>query len=248
MKKLIFYASLFVLTLLFFNASAQNVALGLEGGISIPNLTAGGAGSTPLSTGYSSRFGPDFGIDAEYKVSNLFSIQPELEYSSQGGKKDGLQALPDPNPQGPPYLYANYNSTAKFNYLMVPVLAKFGWDFNHSPLRVFVDAGPFLAYRLSATQVTSGSSLVYADEAETEPTSQTPQNFNASTNISSDIHHVNYGIEGNVGLIYKLKASYFFIEAGGNYGFRNIQVYAADGSNNTGAATVDVGYSFWLGK
>jgi hypothetical protein len=222
--------------------------LGLEGGISIPDLTAGSAGSTPLSTGYSSRSGPDFGIYGEYKVSSLFSIQPTVEYSSQGGQKNGLQALPDPNPQGPPYLYANYNSTAKLNYLMVPVLAKFGWNFNNSPLRFFVDAGPFLAYRLSATQVTSGSSLIYADAAETEPTSQTPQNFNASTDINQQIHHANYGIEGNVGLIYKLKTSYLFIQAGGNYGFRNIQVYAADGSNNTGAATVDVGYSFWLGK
>jgi len=248
MKKLIFYSSIFVFMLSFFCAKAQNVSLGLQGGISIPNLSAGGSGSTPLSTGYSSRSGPDFGIYAEFKVSNLFSIQPALEYSAQGGKKNGLQALPDPNPQGPPYLYANYNSTAKLNYLMLPVLAKFGWDFHNSPLRFFADAGPFLAYRLSATQVTSGTSLVYADKAETEPTSPTPQNFDHTTDINHDIHHGNFGVEGNVGLIYKLNKSYLFIQAGGNYGFRNIQIFAADGSNETGAATVTVGYSFWLGK
>lgn len=247
MKKAIFYPSLFLLMFWFFTARSQNVALGVFGGLSVPNLSAGNNG-TPLSEGYSSRLGPDFGINAEFKVSSLFSIQPQLEYSSQGGKKDGLQALPDPNPQGPPYLYATYNSTAKLNYLMAPLLAKFGWDFNGSPLRFFVDAGPFLAYRLSAQQVTSGSSLVYADAAETEPTSQTPENFNATTDINKQIHHANWGLEGNIGLIYKLKESYLFIEAGGNYGFRNIQVYPADGNNDTGAATIQVGYSFWLSK
>ena len=248
MKKAIFYPSLFLLMFWFFTARSQNVALGIQGGLSIPNLTAGGSNVTPLNKGYSSRLGLDFGINAEFKISSVFSIQPQLEYSSQGGQKNGPQALPDPNPQGPPYLYATYNSTAKLNYLLVPILAKFGWDFKGSPLRFFVDAGPFLGYRLSATQVTSGSSLVYADAAETEPTSQTPQNFNASTDISNQIHHANWGIEGNIGLIYKLTKSYLFIEAGGNYGFRNIQINPADGDNNTGAATVQVGYSFWLSK
>jgi hypothetical protein len=248
MKKLIFYASLFVLSFLFFNADAQNVALGIQGGISIPDLSAGSAGSTPLSTGYSSRFGPDAGIYAQFKVSSLFSIQPGLEYSSQGGKKDGLQAVPDPNPQGPPYLYANYNSTAKLNYLMLPVLAKFGWDLGHSHWRFFVDAGPFLGYLVYAKQVTSGSSELYADMAETEPASPGPESFNATTDIKDQIHKANVGIEGNLGFAYKLKKSYIFISGGGNYGFINIQKVAADGSNDTGAATIVVGYSFWLGK
>src|ERR1700753_2921399 len=99
------------------SANEQNVALGVRGGISIPNLSAGGSNETPLNTGYSSRLGPDFGITGEFKISNLFSIQPGIEYSSQGGKKDGLQAFTTPAevaaefPAGeaPQYLYANYN-------------------------------------------------------------------------------------------------------------------------------------------
>lgn len=85
------------------------------GGISIPNLTAGGT-QTPLNTGYSSRQGAEFGVFAEFEVSKQFSIQPVVEYSSQGGKKSGLQALTVPSElipmfpvgQVPPYLYANY--------------------------------------------------------------------------------------------------------------------------------------------
>jgi hypothetical protein len=247
MKKLIFYSSLLSLCFLFFSAHAQNIAVGIQGGISIPDLTAGSTGSTPLSTGYSSRFGPDFGINAEFKVSELFSIQPQLEYSSQGGKKDGPQALPNPQPP-PTYLYANYNSEAKMNYLMLPVLAKFGWDFTSSPLRFFVDAGPFASLLVSAHQVTSGSSQIYADQAMTQPASPGPVSFDKTTDIKNQLHDANFGIEGNIGLAYRFEKSYLYIEAGGNYGFFNIQKVAEDGSNNTGAATIDIGYSIWLGK
>src|ERR1700761_4293882 len=93
MKKLI-YLSVFGLLFFCFRAGAQNVAIGIRGGISIPNLSAGGSEENPLNSGYSSRQGPDFGIFADLKVSNLFSIEPMVQYSSQGGKKDGLQAVP----------------------------------------------------------------------------------------------------------------------------------------------------------
>src|ERR1700694_5115438 len=116
MKKSIFYLLFLSLTLLFFNVDAQNVALGIRGGISIPNLSAGSNNQNPLNTGYSSRLGPGVGGFAEFKFCDLFSIQPMLEYSSQGGKKNGLQAFPTPaqfaplfQPNPPPtYLYAHY--------------------------------------------------------------------------------------------------------------------------------------------
>lgn len=255
MKKLIFYSSIFLLSILFFSANAQNVAIGIQGGISIPNLTSGGSGATPLSENYSSRFGPDFGLYAEFKLADEFSIQPGLEYSSQGGKKDGLQAFPTnpeiapllPNPSAQ-YVYANYNSTAKLNYLMLPILGKYGWDLK-SHFRVYVEFGPFLSYLLSANQVTSGSSYLYSDKAGTEPVPELPeQNFDKTTPIKDDLHTFDFGVEGNLGLAYKLKRSYIFVQAGGNYGFFNIQKEAEDGKNETGAATVSLGYSIWIGK
>lgn len=92
-------------------------------------------------------------------ISSLFSIQSMVAYFSQGGKKNGMQAFTTPDEiaagyqaQGataPPYLYANYNSTAKLNYLMVPILAKFGWNFKNSPLRIYVDTGPFVGFLLT---------------------------------------------------------------------------------------------------
>jgi len=257
MKKSILY--LLVLGLFsYFNASAQDIAIGVRGGISIPNLTAGGSEQNPLNTGYSSRQGPDAGIFAEFKFSDLFSLQPMLEYSSQGGKKDGLQAFPTPsqiaagyeaqNQTPPTYLYANYKSEAKLNYLMLPVLAKFGYNFHQSPFRLYIDAGPFLGLLVSAHQVTSGSSEFYADASGQQQLPYGEQSFNADNNIKSQLNKVNFGIEGNLGLAYKIKRSCIFIEGGGNYGFLNIQKGTANGKNNTGAATADVGYALAFGR
>jgi hypothetical protein len=258
MKKLLFYLPVFGLLFFCFNTRAQDVAIGVRGGISIPNLTAGGSEENPLNSNYSSRQGPDFGLFAEFKVSNLFSIEPMVQYSSQGGKKDGLQAFPTPaaaagyyQQQGqtaPTYLYANYNSQAKLNYRMIPVLAKFGWNFSKSsPWRVYVDAGPFVGFLLNAHQVTSGSSEFYADAGGTQPlTAFGTQNFDNNQNIKSQLNTTNFGVEGNLGFAYKIGAGDLFIEGGGNYGFLNIQKGTANGKNNTGAATADIGYSYWF--
>lgn len=258
MKRSIFYFAILGLLLLFFNADAQDVAIGVRCGISIPNLSAGGSEQNPLNTGYSSRQGPDAGLYAEFKFSDLFSLQPMIQYSSQGGKKDGMQAFPTPDAikqqyqqqgQTPPtYLYANFKSDAKLNYLMIPVLAKFGWNFHKSPWRIYVDAGPFVGFLLSAKQVTSGTSNFYADAGGTQQVTPSPQSLNNTQDIKDQLNTTNFGIEGNLGLQYKLKQSYVFIEGGGNYGFLNIQKGTANGKNNTGAATIDVGYALWFGK
>src|SRR5690242_8025654 len=106
-------------------AQNQKDYLGIKGGISIPNLRAKGSEQNPINTGYSSRLGPDFAVFFEKGISRTFSLMPSLEFSSQGGKKDGFQAFATPAefaaafPPGnvPPYLYADYNSEAKMNYL-----------------------------------------------------------------------------------------------------------------------------------
>jgi hypothetical protein len=256
MKRLTFYTfTLFFLFICFF-AKAQNFALGVRGGISIPNLSAGSSNQNPLNTGYSSRLGPDAGVFAEFKFSNLFSIQPMVEYSSQGGKKDGLQAFPTspqtaqefPPGQAPTYLYANFNSEAKLNYLMVPILAKFGWNLKNSPLRIYADAGPFVGFLLSAHQVTSGTSTIYTDPGGQNALPGGPQPFNGNQDIKNQLHTTNFGAEANVGLNYKFGPSSIFIEGGFNYGFLNIQKGTANGKNETGAATVALGYSYWFGK
>ena len=191
--KLFLFSGLIALLSVSFAYGQSNVTIGVRGGITLPNLTGGN--DTPLSTGYSTsmRFGT--AVFAEFKITELFSIQPMLEFAEEGAKKSGFQALPadgfinglsnqigqglataglpqnvvtgigtaitnsiTPDKQGNRYLYANYNSQAHMNYLMLPVLAKFGWNLdNEKHWRIYVDAGPYVGLLVNAHQIISNS-------------------------------------------------------------------------------------------
>jgi hypothetical protein len=237
--------------------NAQKNYVGIKGGISIPNLSANGSQQNPINTGYSSRIGPDFAVFYEAGITRTFSFMPLLEFSSQGGKKDGFQAFATPEefapyfPPGqvPPYLYADFNSEAKMNYLMLCALAKFSWPLGTKSLySIYFDAGPFAALLVSAHQVTSGSSMIYADPQMQQPLTQSPQSFDQKQDIKSDLHKGNFGAEGDLGIALNVPQGKIFLEGGANYGFLNIQKGTENGKNQTGAATVRVGYAYTIGK
>ena len=131
---------------------------------------------------------------------------------------------------------------------MIHILAKFGYDFNESPFRVYIDAGPFIGFLLSAKQVTSRSSSIYLDPGAQNDLGIGAVNFDNTRDIRDQLNTTNFGVEGNIGLSYKIGHSDIFIEFGGNYGFLNIQKGTANGKNNMGAPTAVLGYSFWLGN
>jgi hypothetical protein len=241
--------SYIVLLLLFNNLYAQKITLGAKGGCSIPNLTAGGAGN-PLNSGYSSRFAADYGIYGEYHISNLLSFSLGVEYSSQGGLKDKFQAYTTPpelaSMVNAPYLYADFKSEAKINYLLVPILARFSWDLGRSGSTKFYAAvGPFAGFLLNAHQVTSGSSIIYLDAEKNMALSPDPQSFDDNSNIKNDLYHFNLGVDGFMGLSYNVTPKHaLFIEGGGNYGFLSIQKMKVNGKNYTGAGVVTLGYAY----
>ncbi|HMH35099.1 MAG TPA: porin family protein, partial [Puia sp.] len=234
----------------------QSFSIGLKGGISIPNLTPGGT-SNPLNSGYSSGLGPDAALFGEYHLSGLFSVEASVEYSAQGGKKNGKQALPVPSfvaamyppGQAPKYLYANFDASAEFDYLLIPVLAKFSFNLDErGTWRFYADAGPFVGFLLSAKTITKGTSNVYGDEAETQPLLYAPISFDTTTNIKDQIYNTNYGVAGNVGIAYHTGPHCIFFEGGGNYGFKILQKDKENGQNHAGAAVVRLGYAFTFGK
>ena len=74
------------------------------------------------------------------------------------------------------------------------------------------------------------------------------QSFDNTQDIKDQLNSTNFGVEGNIGLNYAFGQNNLFFEIGGNYGFLNIQKGTTNGKNNTGAATIVLGYSYWLGK
>jgi len=253
MKKTIYWFVYIITFFLMPHSFAQTrIDIGIKAGLSIPNLTSGDS-HNPINSGYGSRLGPDAAVHVEFHLSEQFSVQPQLEYSSQGGKKNGNQAFtvpPEMQPLFPPgqvpqYLYANYKSEAKINYLMLPVLAKYHihlapkWGF-------YVAAGPFVTMVLSAKNETSGTSEIYLDSGHQQALPTGAQSFDKTENIKDDLHRFNAGISGHIGLAYMVGKGSVFVEGGGNYGFVNIQKDNVSGSNKTGAAVVVIGYAFRL--
>ncbi len=247
------YPGIVLLLLMSVTSIAQTpVDLGLKAGLSVPNLTSGSSGN-PVSQGYGSRLGPDAAAHVEFHLSKVFSLQPQLEYASQGGKKNGAQAFtvpPEMAPrfppgQAPPYLYANYDSKARLNYLILPVLAKYYFTQGKRWLP-YIAAGPFVSFLLHAENVTSGTSMIYLDPQQTQPAGADPQSFDKKENITGELHRFNTGVSGHVGIGYKLSGGSLIFEAGGNYGLINIQKNSANGKNNTGALVLHAGYQFRL--
>ena len=273
--------------------SAQsNVSVGVRGGLTIPGLT-GGAGD-PVSEGYSTTTRMGAGIFADIKISKVFSIQPMLEYAQEGAIRNGMQALvatgSDPlltatfqtalqplsqllpsgiNISAPEYIYADANRTAKMDYLMLPVLAKFGWNLGESsPWRVYVSAGPYAALLLNAKDAVSmNGTNVYADKSKSSliqlpnevmsmiPESMLPtvtgaidqlsggiyQNLNKTRDIKNQLHPLNWGLEGNAGLQYQFERNKIFLEAGGNYGMMSIQKSTGNDSYLNGKNHIGAG-------
>jgi Outer membrane protein beta-barrel domain len=237
--------------------------LGAKVGYGIPNLSAGSV-TTPLSQGYSSRNGFYGGLMAEMPLTGGLSLTAELNYSSQGGKRDGMQALPVPDNMAQmwqllagagvsmgKYMYADINSEAILNYIEIPIMAKYSFKLE-SNLSLFVEAGPYLGILMEAKNVTSGYSYIYLDPNKNLSLDDALQlagqsglgslNFNDSQKITSQLHRFNVGGQAAAGLAMKAGPGKIFVKGGGNFGFIPIQKSKADGTNNTGAGTVTIGY------
>ena len=242
MKQLIPVLAVLIIHAAAFNAYGQiNVYVGFKGGLCIPNLSAGSDNKNPLSNGYSSRTGGDFGILAICQFNQWLAFQPEIIYSQQGGKHNGLQAITNPYGSVPPYFYADFKNTAKLNYLQVPLMARFDFRLQRK-LDLFANAGGFAEFLLSAKSISTGTSYIYSDPTGHQPVSPSAQSFDSTDDIKGSIHKFNAGVIGAIGLSYQFNFGKIFIEGGGNYGFINIQKYIADGRNYAGAATIHLGY------
>jgi hypothetical protein len=71
-----------------------------------------------------------------------------------------------------------------------------------------------------------------------------PQNFDQTTDITSDIKTVNTGITGGIGISSQILNGEVILDIRGSYGFTNIQKNSLNGKNNTGGLVVTIGYSY----
>jgi hypothetical protein len=230
--------------------------IGVKGGISIPQLSGGD--DNILSRDFKSRIAPNFGAFFEIGITDKFSIQPEVNFAGQGGKRKGIQPItqsPPGVPQLPPgnFLFGEFENTAELNYVEVPVLAKYKFGKKDKP-RVYVNGGAFYGLLVSAKTKTSGMSSIFLDEAGQVPlllppagTPLPPVDFTATTDIKDDVNRDNFGITGGGGIEIPVGKNYLIIDARVSRGLRSIQRDTINnGKSRTGNLVISFGYAFNL--
>jgi hypothetical protein len=188
MKRILLFICLSILSI---EVYAQAVNLGLRGGLSIPNIIAGGG--NPLSEGYSSRLAGSGGIFTEIGLNEIYSVRFGVEYTGQGGKRNGIQAMSSNQmitdiatrmgagitediaatlgqvaQHIPPVFYADVKNLVKFDYVMIPVSLQAGKNLGNSRYRIYANAGPFVSFLMSGEQVSKGASKIYSDAAKSQ--------------------------------------------------------------------------------
>jgi hypothetical protein len=230
-------------------AFAGDVRFGVHGGISIPNLR--GKETDIFSRNFTSRQGPFFGLSADFALTEGFSLAVDLNFTSQGGKRAGMQPITMDLPEGLPIppgtiLYADFHNETILDYLEVPVLARYTFG---RKVRGFLEAGPYAGYLVRAKALTTGTSALYLDEAGTMPIIIPPAtdplvvDLGAETNVKDSLVKLNAGVAGGAGLEIPLGPGDLVLEARFQLGLMTIQKYPdTDGQTQTGAVLVSLGY------
>lgn len=227
----------------------RNVHIGLKAGFSVPKLVGGG--DEEITRDYKSRMAPNFGGFVDVGLTRNVSVQFEVDYAPQGGKRNGIQPVTQPVPGLPPlpagqYYFANFDNTAKLNYLEFPIMLKYrarkdkrvGW---------YVNGGPYFGYLLKAKTVTSGTSPLYLDNGGSMPVPGFPPiPFDAKTDVTNELNRWNVGLTGGGGVTFNHgDGNYFFIDTRAAYGLTTLQKDTVnDGTSRTGNLVLSFGYAF----
>lgn len=135
MKKIILFAAV---VFAFSFANAQNIKYGAKVGLNLSKFDDNSDyyGDFTMKTGF------QLGGLVEIKISDKFSIQPELLYSAQGVKYKYSYKVFDTNPLGS---IVDVEKNQKFEYLNIPLMVKYYVADGFS-----LEAGPQIGFLMSS--------------------------------------------------------------------------------------------------
>ncbi len=133
MKKVVLFTIITVLAIS--NGNAQDFNLGVKGGLNFATLTGGNNAEIGWTTDF------NLGVMAEIKISDKFSLQPELMYSGQGYGSD-----------------IDSEGRIALNYLNIPLMSKY-----YVTKGLSLEAGPQIGFLLS----TKGGTNTNKDQFKT---------------------------------------------------------------------------------
>ncbi len=220
-------------------AQKGNILIGAHGGVNISKLCCG---SMVVNKDYQFGEGPAFGLTSSYGINKWLSITAELNYATQGGRKNGMQAVNVNNT----LLYADFDNRSSLRYLELPVMARatFGKQFKY-----YAELGIFGGYLLSAQQKTTGSSRLYLDADGTQAYvgENNIMGFESDKDIRGSIKDFNYGLTGGIGIGYTFGRHGLWLDGRYVMGIPNIREQSTqNGENSTGSIMALVGYTFQI--
>ncbi|GAA0894004.1 porin family protein [Fulvivirga kasyanovii] len=176
----------------FVSATHGQIKLGVKAGANRSNLLSGDE-----DVDVDAKMGFHFGGYIDLSLSEKFSIQPELVYSTQGAKSEYSETVED---VGFVFSYSS-ESKVKLDYLNIPVLFKF------KPAEIFyIGGGPQLGILLSAKHeysTTFVGSGVSESESGQEDVKDELNAIDLSLAIGAGIeleNGLNFGIRYNYGI------------------------------------------------
>jgi len=170
------------------SVNAQEIKFGAKAGLNFAFITGDNTADLTPNTDL------HFGVMAEFKISNKFSLQPELVYSGQGAE-----------------LNIASEGRISLNYLNLPIIGKY-----YVTEQLSLEAGPQIGYLLS----TNGGTLDYKDLLKPIDYGvnfgvgyklENGLNFTARYNLGlSNINDVDDFSEKNSNGVVQLSVGYFF--------------------------------------
>ena len=214
MKKL----SIFIAIMLFgfSTVNAQEINFGAKAGVNFASITGDDTDDLDGRTSF------HIGIVAEIVISDKFSVQPELLYSSQGATSEDSYTEEDIN--------IKEEGTVKLDYINLPIMAKFyvGEGFS-------LEAGPQIGFLMNS-------------EIEMKLTASgagVSESISVTEDLKDHIKGIDFGL--NLGVGYKMENGLNF-GARYNLGLSDAnddpEFFESDSSFKNSVIQVSVGYFF----
>ncbi len=188
MKKLI--TTLLIIGLGLAPLYAQDILIGAKAGLNLATLQ-------PDLPDPATRTSIHLGGMAELPINEVFSIQPELLYSSQGVKDD-----------------SDDDEVVRLNYISLPILAKY-----YVAEAVSIEAGPQLGFLLSAEVEDNGETVDIKDNTKSVDFGlaigaaykhESGLNFGLRYFMGSDINDISEDPEKFKNRVFQISIGYFF--------------------------------------
>ena len=227
-------------------------SFGVKAGLSVPNISTGSDNIFTQEFGSISAFG--VGVFLNVPISGSFSFQPEFLFAVKGGKRNGLQPIPDTRvpaalsallPSGL-VPYATFDNKSLLNYIEIPLLLKYT---SQGRKGISVFGGPYIGFIALAKQKIRGSSALYLDPGATQavslPGASAPLvlSFDQDVDIEDEIASSNFGVQGGLDLFTHSGDTKIFLQGAFSLGFTKIQKDTRFGESQVGSVTFSLGFS-----